>query len=152
MQDEVAGALPVLVDEKHVEPVILRDFASFGHEHLDAVGAQLVVHAHVPHVADAVHGKVRRALAEKDGTNLDAVVFSLVRLIRGKVHLAKVVEHARDGKHVEGAQRSFLQVVSVLAASWRRRGSRRTGPVPWGSSWFPWMEKTGMAMFKLGSS
>ena len=94
----------VLVNQEHVEPIILRNAASFRHVHLDAVGSQLVVHAAILDIADAVHCEVCCAFAQQDRPDPDARVFRFGRLVCRQLNLAKVVERARHRQHVKRAK------------------------------------------------
>lgn len=128
---------PILVDQKDVEPVVFGNLSAFGHVHLDAIRPQLIVHALVLDVADAVEGKVGVTLAEQDGTNLDPLILGLIGFVGREIDFAKVVQNAGHGQDVEGTQRSFLgrlasfNVVNSLVRcpggrrgcrGWRRRG------------------------------
>jgi hypothetical protein len=51
------------------------------------------------------------SLSQQDGLYSDALIGRFWRsFVRDEVNFTKVVEHARDGEHVQGAKCSFLEV------------------------------------------
>lgn len=119
---------PILMHQEHVEPFLLCNFSSFGHEHLHPITPQLVMHPRVLDVPHAVHCEVRITLPEQDRPDTDPFVRCIIdRFVGCEVELAKVVEDARDGEDVESTEGAFLLRISKML---QLTALGRTGPVP----------------------
>lgn len=98
-------------------------------------------------VANAVEGKLRASFLQEDRADVNSLIDGFFVVLRRprEVLASEVVDQARRGQDVESAECAVL-VPRVRTGAFIAPRRPRTGPTPCGSSWFPWMEKTGKPM------
>jgi len=89
-------------------------------------------------------------LAQQHRSDSDAIGRHIAE---GKLNLSDVVNESCHRQHVKSAKGAFLKtIVKTNEDVDAEDQGGLTGPAPCGSSWFPWIEKTGIATLRLLSS
>lgn len=104
--------------------------------------------AFIADVTNPVQGELGGTLLQEDRLDLQSLLARLVVVesVAGELESTKVVYQARRREEIQRAESSFLR-----GFSGGEQREARTAPVPWGSSWFPWIEKTGSPTLMFSS-
>jgi hypothetical protein len=92
---------------------------------------------------------VRIALAKEHRSYSDSISRDIAER---KLDFSNVVDKSCYRQHIKGAKGTFLKNQTKLRDGLGEKRFGLTGPAPCGSSWFPWIEKTGIATLRLLSS